>query len=63
LISVPESFKPKVLSSSFYAEQIVQALKDKTKGEVTILKGESEKSVQDVVSNKDIEHFETDHHK
>lgn len=57
LLTLPQSFKPKVVSSNFYAEQVVSALKDGASGEVATAQGSKEKDLLSVDYNKEIENY------
>jgi hypothetical protein len=54
---LPLSFKPKVVNSNFYAEQVANALKDGASGEVATVQGEKEKDLLSVDYNRNIENY------
>lgn len=59
--SVPESFAPRVISSSQYAEAVANALLSKEAGKVTTLVGENAVGYREAGYNKDISSTETCH--
>lgn len=59
--SVPESFAPRVVSSSQYAEAVANALLNKETGKLTTLVGENAVGYREVGYNKDITSKETCH--
>lgn len=54
MLQTPDSFKPKVVGASFYAEKVVEALKGEHKGEVVSVRGDKERHYTEVQHNKDI---------
>lgn len=57
LISVPSSFKPSVVSTANYVQQVAQLLKSKSKGQILNISGESQVTPSSVVHDNDIEHW------
>lgn len=61
LFSVPESFRPKIVSSAAYAEAVASALQGKELEQVTTFSGEAV-DYKDVAYNKEISGSDTCHH-
>lgn len=59
--SVPESFAPRVVSSSQYAEAVANALLTKESGKLTTLVGEKAVNYREAGYNKDITSADTCH--
>lgn len=57
MLETPDSFRPKVISSSFFTEQTLGLLDQGPKGADFVLRGQKEKSWKEVSPNKEIEDF------
>lgn len=61
LLQTPDSFRPKVVGASFYAQRVVQALSGEHQGEIVSIRGERERHYTEVEHNREIENFEISH--
>lgn len=57
----PHSFKPKVVNSEFFSEQVVDQVKKGPQGVDVVVRGERERHYTEVAHNEDIEDHETKH--
>lgn len=52
LLQTPDSFRPKVVSGSFFAEQVVQRLAAGARGSDVVVRGGKERHFTEVAHNK-----------
>jgi hypothetical protein len=62
LLQTPDSFKPKVVSSNVFTEQVVEHLGKGAKGADIVVRGEKERHYSEVAHNKELEDLDINHH-
>ena len=62
-LSFNQKFKPKIVSTKFYANFVAQTMKDKVQGKLFCLTGKEEENPREVDFDRNIERWEIDHMK